>query len=272
MSKVVVVHTGVVYKRTSKTSGKSYIGITINETNRNNQWKNMKKRYAGEKIEEARRKYGCDDFSYEVIFFSKSTDLNKLLYLLHYMECYFIKKYDTVNNGYNYNENFHSANYYNFYNSNGAKINQYDLSGNYIKTYNSISKAEEETGASNIGPVCMYWKKGRVTSGGYQWRYYKEFPSSENIDSVDKYRTTKTIKRKKKIVCNSTNTSIVQYSLSGKYIKKFKSIVEASRYISTESNQRTSVIRLSRLCKKCTSKHKYKNFLWRYEKRYCWEK
>lgn len=53
------------------------------------------------------------------------------------------------------------------------KVKQYDLNGNYIKTYNSIIEASKELGIykSNISKVC----KGKMkTTGGYIWKYDKE--------------------------------------------------------------------------------------------------
>ena len=39
------------------------------------------------------------------------------------------------------------------------KINQYDLMGRYIKTWNSIKEAENELGIQNISSVCSKKKK-----------------------------------------------------------------------------------------------------------------
>lgn len=52
--------------------------------------------------------------------------------------------------------------------SNYKKVNQYDLKGNYIKTFNSINEAKKETKATHIGSVCLGKRK---TSGGYIWKY-----------------------------------------------------------------------------------------------------
>lgn len=53
------------------------------------------------------------------------------------------------------------------------KVMQYDLNGNYIRTFKSIIDASKETNVyhSNISSCC----KGKLkTSGGYIWRYAKE--------------------------------------------------------------------------------------------------
>lgn len=55
------------------------------------------------------------------------------------------------------------------------KVNQYDLQGNFIKTWNSIKEVSEtlKICKSHIGCCCkgIY---GRKTSGGYKWKYADE--------------------------------------------------------------------------------------------------
>lgn len=51
---------------------------------------------------------------------------------------------------------------------------QYDLKGHFIKKYNSIKIAKQETGAKDISECC----KGKFKqSGGYIWRYADEIES-----------------------------------------------------------------------------------------------
>lgn len=47
-------------------------------------------------------------------------------------------------------------------------VNQYDLQGNFIKSYPSIQEAREATGINNIGKVCRGEYK---TAGNFIWRY-----------------------------------------------------------------------------------------------------
>ena len=48
------------------------------------------------------------------------------------------------------------------------KVNQYDLDGNYIKTWNSIKEAEKEVGTIHI---CQCLKGKFKQTKGYKWRY-----------------------------------------------------------------------------------------------------
>lgn len=54
------------------------------------------------------------------------------------------------------------------------KVMQYDLHGNYIKTFDGVRKAMEETGAKKVSEVCSGKRK---SSGGYIWKYAE----SDNI-------------------------------------------------------------------------------------------
>ena len=55
------------------------------------------------------------------------------------------------------------------------KVNQYDLDGNYIKTWNSIKDVETKLGisSSHITGCCKH-NYGRKTIGGYRWEYANE--------------------------------------------------------------------------------------------------
>lgn len=50
------------------------------------------------------------------------------------------------------------------------KINQYDLEGNFIKSYNSIAEAQKINNISR-GMICKCCKKIRNKTGGYKWEY-----------------------------------------------------------------------------------------------------
>ena len=63
-----------------------------------------------------------------------------------------------------YNQNYGSKNDWC-----SKKVNQYDLNGNYIKTYNSLNKASKELNISNNIYLCC---TGKIkTCGGYIWKY-----------------------------------------------------------------------------------------------------
>ena len=57
---------GIIYCYTSP-SGKKYIGQTLSEIRRKSRFKNLNRNYGGEKIDNARKKYGPENFKYEVL-------------------------------------------------------------------------------------------------------------------------------------------------------------------------------------------------------------
>lgn len=86
-----------IYKITNIINGKCYIGFTNNLARR---WKSHKSRYVkyndNPKLTNAFKKYGLENFIFESIY--ESLDLEHALYE---MEPHFIKKFDSIENGYN---------------------------------------------------------------------------------------------------------------------------------------------------------------------------
>lgn len=79
---------GYIYLRTNLINGKHYVGQTKDIKVRNRQWKNLKKEYGGHAIENARKKYGTDGFSFEVLKECPNEDMN-------YWEMYYVKMYNS---------------------------------------------------------------------------------------------------------------------------------------------------------------------------------
>ncbi|MBR5674770.1 MAG: hypothetical protein IKW97_10265 [Muribaculaceae bacterium] len=104
---------GEVYKYTLKATeksiangdaGKCYVGQTGNAKKRQGNWDSIDPRYAGPKINKAREIYPPEDWEREVLFSSfymkKSTRKKKI----DAMETEMIRKYDSINNGFNISE------------------------------------------------------------------------------------------------------------------------------------------------------------------------
>lgn len=60
---------------------------------------------------------------------------------------------------------------YNIRYSSAKKINQYDLEGNFVKTWDSISDVKRSLRIYNIDSCC---KGKRKTAGKYIWKYYED--------------------------------------------------------------------------------------------------
>jgi hypothetical protein len=87
------------------------------------------------------------------------------------------------------------------------RVSQYDLRGNFIKSYNSATEAANAVSGSKS--QILFCCHGKCKSGyGYQWTYEGDTPPSK----YRKYEVSK----------------IYQYALTGEYIKCFDSCEEAS--------------------------------------------
>lgn len=104
---------GEIYKYTLKATeksiangdaGKSYIGQTYDPKERQRKWDNPNTRYSGRKINTAREKYPPEDWEREKLYsgsyMKKSTRKKKI----DAMETAMIRKYDSINNGFNISE------------------------------------------------------------------------------------------------------------------------------------------------------------------------
>lgn len=85
-------------------TGKYYCGVTIDPSNRKSVWTNIKYKYAGEKVYQARMQYQDweHDWVYDEIEFSAPT-FDSMLTSMDYTERYLIDIYDSYRNGYNSN-------------------------------------------------------------------------------------------------------------------------------------------------------------------------
>ena len=93
---------GVIYKYVSP-SDKVYIGQILNEYARKAMWKNVNHPYAGPYINNARAKYGYENFKYEVLAVLESEDEVFLRTHIDELEQYYINLYDSKNPSKGYN-------------------------------------------------------------------------------------------------------------------------------------------------------------------------
>lgn len=181
--------TGIIYKWTSP-SGKSYIGQTINQRRWYKDFFRVTQSYAGFKIDRARRKYGPENFTYEILFMYQSYDVKELCELLDKKEVEFIKRYNAVKNGYNltyggqngYNKvkvreitkrklSEKITEYYKTHKSATAKpIAQYTKQGKLIKVWDSARVAGLTLNINEVG--IRDCAKGKVKSAGsFIWKF-----------------------------------------------------------------------------------------------------
>lgn len=141
------------------------------------------------------RKYNKLNFEFE--FINNYTGLITELELKE-IEIDMIAKYSTFKEGYNMTIGGDGGL--------GIPINQYDLDGNFLKSYISLSEAKRLTGISNSSiSECLSEKL--LTAGGFLWTKLGENPKEY------KY---------------SREKSVIQTDKSGQFINKFSSIIEAA--------------------------------------------
>lgn len=91
---------GYIYKFENKVNRKIYIGKTKNINNRIYQHSHVTK-YRNTKFGNAIKKYGIDMFNFDILIIVHSRNRNNLDIILNCLEKYFIKKYNSFNEGYN---------------------------------------------------------------------------------------------------------------------------------------------------------------------------
>lgn len=202
---------GDIYMRTSP-SGKSYIGQTTNLKERNRKWNSLTSRYAGSKIENARKKYKPENFSCTILFTIISPDFDLVSSVLNEKEKFFIEKYDTFNNGYNSTSGGDELP------DNSKRVVQLTKDFKYVKTWNSIAEIENyyHSNKSNISSVC---NGKRITALGFRWIFEEDWISG-NYKHIIKFTHS--------LYHNITEDTvrIVQLSTDGTLIKIWNSYKE----------------------------------------------
>lgn len=118
-------------------------------------------------------------------------------------------------------------------------VYQFDLNGNKIKKWKSMSFASKETGIvlSSIYNCCI---KKSSSAGGYFWSY--DSVINKNEMSSKRYRIHRCVK---------------QYDLDGNYIATYNSCAEAAKCVGTTQSSIYSC---------CTkTRRTAKNFIWEFE-------
>lgn len=237
---------GIIYKYTSP-SNKVYIGQTVNEKDRRRKFLNKENvSYSGPKINKAIEKYGAENFKYEVIFAIESYNKDEIIKILNEKEKYFIKLFDSIDNGYNLSEGGRTNNFISE-ESKQSRINkiqkpilQYNLEGEFIREWKSSKEAANTLNISS-GNICQVLKKVRYQSNGYIFIYKTgEIPQKIQITPT---------KQQKKI--------ILQLKQDGTIVKEFPSIQDAAREAGVD---RTT---MSKYVNNHVDSLKHTGFIWR---------
>ena len=199
---------GFIYKYTSP-SGKSYIGQTIYSL------KERAKTSSGSGYSNctiffrAIEKYGFENFEYEILGEFPIEELDE-------KEKYFIKKENTLQpNGYNIKIGGASA--FEKGKLRRERINQFDLNGKFIKTYESLRLAAEDNN-TNYQSISAVLRRIREQHNGFIYRY-------EGEEAPQPYTSRKTHGR-----------ITAQYDLNGNLIQVYPSANQAALAIGKDKN------------------------------------
>lgn len=222
-----------IYKATSKTTGKSYIGQTGRLKQRIWEHKRCNLEHENSILHREIAKIGFDDFEWEVI--DETNDKDEALRL----EALYVSMYETqYPNGYNETA--------------GGKATPWDwsipvvcltLDGEFVREYKSSAEAERLDGFHNT--TVLECCKGRaLTCKGHQFMFK---------DDYEKYGGKKYVKPDS--VCM---VPVVQCDMGGNFIAKYKSVQDASKMTG---------VRRSTISGAITGVYKTAgDFIWVYEK------
>ena len=213
---------GIIYKYTSP-SGKCYIGQTNQESKRKYRFSNLNQSYGSPKIDNARRKYGPEAFTYEILFEYECNTKEELRKILGEKEILYIWEFDTVRNGYNHQPGgLHQTNIISEKSRKQMALKlsktvlQYSLDGKFIQEWSSTMEIERQLRINHtlISQNCL----GKTKHCREFIFQYKK--SSEII---------KQLELQEKIIPNKTaKLSICQLDLEGNEVNKWPSINKAS--------------------------------------------
>ena len=253
---------GIIYKYTSRTTGKVYIGQTVNEYKRKNAHKHMQTDWQSH-FYKAIAKYGYDDFDYEVIYEVISAIPGYVKQVLDMMEIYYIQKYKSTNPKFGYNiaaggggtigvpcSEEHKKKISQIMKSKHLKLNenqlnalrnmkhppthsgkavqQYSFDGVFIKEFDSFKRACQSVG----GTQAAFWKamnrsdKSKGFYKGFFWKL-KEDPMPFKLCKPSHH----------------ASIAVKQYSKTGELIRIWDSYREISRfYGNTEAAAHAGIV------------------------------
>lgn len=260
---------GFIYKVTNKENGKIYIGQTTRtikerwDEHTRNAFYDKSLEYQN-KFHRAIRKYGDGGFIIEEQESFDAPDIEALHKLLNDAETKWILFYDSKDNGYNSSL---GGDYNPMYGVRGKdnpcskKVNQYNLQGHYIKTWDSIKDIKRELGwEGNISKVCSKNRLNyrKVTAYNHVWRFYEDEPTCNDIVISEEELEIRNGRKKFLEKNMRPKKKIDQFALDGKFIKTFNSIREAADSVKGDPSGITVVAQGKKY------KYTYKGYIWKY--------
>lgn len=230
----------IVYKTTNLINGKIYVGVHRTNPDIFDGYigcgvtkKDKKTKTKG--FPKAVLKYGYANFKRETLFIYPDTEqgmLNAYNKEAEIVNLEFIKSKKTYN--------LTLGGKFTVYYSNKKEIAQYNLNGEFIRTWESIKEAEE---ALNLNSISANLIGKTKYCGNYQWKYY--LGNDSDIEPV--------IPKEK---------TVYQFDLQGNLLKVWKSITEASK----QFNKNSARVAISNNCLNKT--HQAFGYYWSFKSKF----
>lgn len=260
---------GIIYKYTSP-SGKVYIGQTLDEERRRNEFLNLSIRYAGKRIELARKKYKPENFKYEILEKKEYDNIENALYDLNLMESYYIGKFDSYNNGYNMTYGGEGVRGIIFDNEIKSKIS--DTLKEYYKTHENPFYNKKHTDETKKLLSEIAKKRGTSPLKGKPLSEKHRKLISErnklNVGEKNPFYGKKHNEKTKKDISNANSIPVIQINPeTNKIIRRFSSAKEAGDSFG-KPRANSEIIKVCRQYVSPSGRH-YKTALgykWKYEK------
>ncbi len=168
-------HCGIIYMYSNRKNGKKYIGQTTRPANRHKNHKtNWRNAHPEGVFAKSVKRYGEDWFDYQVLDIFRDKNEQHLHSLLDKYEKFYIEQRNASTKKYGYNV---AAGGWALPKENPTEkaVDMFDLNGNYIRTFQSLSDAKAFINVSGptIRQVCNH---KHYTAGGYLWAWRGQQP------------------------------------------------------------------------------------------------
>ena len=196
---------GVIYLRTNKINGKKYVGLTTDLKERQYKWNNLNLPYAGNVINNARKKYGIESFGFEILKECEDNELNQ-------WEIYYIKELNTkVPYGYNMTDG-------------GGGMSGFTVSDETKRKISEWNKGKKLSNETKI-------KISDAQKGEKHYMYGKHL-SEEHKRKISKGKKGKKHSEEAKNKISEANSkSVLQIDKTNKIIAEFPSLREVERQL-----------------------------------------
>lgn len=227
-------HNVGIYKWLNKTNNKNYVGQSKDLHFRKLDFKCFNTDYAGDLINNARKKYNSSDYwDYEILEYCTKEDLdNREIYYINYYKSddrrfgYNLNKGGCGNKGYELSETARNKIINSDYNIKRSKpIYQINEDGVIVNKFRNANEIETKLGFQHFN-ILQCCKNVYKQFYGYKWLYVEDY--KEDKDYSFKY---------------SKNRKILQYNLEGELINIWDNLTTAAKSLNITKTAINNVIK-----------------------------